>query len=105
MSLVGAVMGTVCGEILFAVVLAAIALEASHIIDEELVADFRDIDLCVIHGFSFPQHQGGILFWADQVGLKTVNRTLYDIAEQEPRMEPSQMLKNMRHENRTFYPL
>jgi 3-hydroxyacyl-CoA dehydrogenase/enoyl-CoA hydratase/3-hydroxybutyryl-CoA epimerase len=86
-------------------ILAAIALEASHIIDEELVADFRDIDLCVIHGFSFPQHQGGILFWADQVGLKTVNRTLYDIAEQEPRMEPSPMLKNMRLENETFYPL
>ncbi len=84
-------------------ILAAMVLEASHILDEELVADFRDIDLCVIHGFSFPQHRGGILFWADQVGLKTVNRTLYDIAEQEPRLEPSQLLKNMRHENQTFY--
>ena len=84
-------------------VLAAMVLEASHIIDEELVADFRDIDLCVIHGFSFPQHRGGLLFWADQVGLKTVNRALYDIAEQEPRMEPSQLLKDMRHENKKFY--
>lgn len=84
-------------------ILAAIALEATNIIEEELVADFRDIDLCVIHGFSFPQHRGGILFWADQVGLETVNRTLYEIAELEPRMEPSEMLKNMRLEKKTFY--
>ena len=84
-------------------ILSAICLEATHIIDEELVADFRDIDLCVIHGFSFPQHRGGILFWADQVGLETVNRTLYDIAEVEPHMEPSQLLKNMRMQDRKFY--
>ena len=84
-------------------ILSAIVLEATNIIDEELVADLRDIDLCVIHGFSFPQHRGGILFWADQVGLETVNRTLYDIAEVEPHMEPSQLLKNMRMQDKKFY--
>ena len=84
-------------------ILSAMVLEAANILEEEMVDDFRDIDLCVIHGFSFPKHKGGILFWADQVGLKTVNQTLYEIAEEESRMEPSELLKTMRHGNQTFY--
>ena len=84
-------------------ILSAMVLEAANILEEEMVADFRDIDLCVIHGFSFPQHKGGILFWSDQVGLKTINQTLYKIAEDESRMEPSELLKTMRQANKTFY--
>jgi 3-hydroxyacyl-CoA dehydrogenase len=84
-------------------ILSAMVLEATRIIDEKIVADFRDLELCVIHGFSFPQHQGGILYWADRVGLETVNQTLFEIAAIEPKLEPSDLLKSMRHENRTFY--
>ncbi len=84
-------------------ILSAIALEATNILQEEIVADSRDIDLCIIHGFSFPQHQGGILFWADQVGIQKVKETLWKIGESEERMEPNQFIKTMADKQWQFY--
>ncbi len=84
-------------------ILAAITLEATNILEEEIVADPRDIDLCIIHGFSFPQHQGGILFWAGQTGLTEIVKTLQEISEIDASMQPSELLKTMAREGRTFY--
>jgi 3-hydroxyacyl-CoA dehydrogenase/enoyl-CoA hydratase/3-hydroxybutyryl-CoA epimerase/3-hydroxyacyl-CoA dehydrogenase/enoyl-CoA hydratase/3-hydroxybutyryl-CoA epimerase/enoyl-CoA isomerase len=84
-------------------ILSAIVLEATKILDEEIVADFRDIDLCIIHGFSFPQHQGGILFWADRVGLQKVKESLYQISLVDERIEPNETIKRMANENLKFY--
>jgi 3-hydroxyacyl-CoA dehydrogenase/enoyl-CoA hydratase/3-hydroxybutyryl-CoA epimerase len=84
-------------------ILSAIVLEVTNIIEEEIVADYRDIDLCIIHGFSFPQHQGGILFWADQVGIEQVKRTLYGIGETDERMEPNAMIKAIANAKGKFY--
>ena len=42
-------------------ILAAVTREASLILADEIVTDPHDVDLCIIHGFSFPDHQGGIL--------------------------------------------
>ena len=84
-------------------ILAAVTLEATNILNEEIVADPRDIDLCIVHGFSFPQHQGGILFWAQQTGLQKIVETLWQISEIDVSMEPSDMLKTMAREGRTFY--
>lgn len=84
-------------------ILSAVVREATNILDEEIVADFRDIDLCIIHGFSFPQHRGGILFWADQFGLQQVKEVLYEISHVDERMEPTAMIKQMADEGRSFY--
>lgn len=85
-------------------ILSAIVLEATHILDEEIVGDFRDIDLCIIHGFSFPESQGGILFWADRIGLKQVEQALIQISETESRMAPNERIRQMANQNLTFYP-
>lgn len=84
-------------------VLSVMALEATHLMDESIVADFRDIELCSIEGFGFPRHCGGILFWADAVGLETVNDCLAQLSEQEPRLKPGKLLKEMEREKRRFY--
>lgn len=84
-------------------ILSAVVLEATNILAEEIVGDYRDIDLCIIHGFSFPQHQGGILFWADQVGIETVKRTLYTIAESDEEMEPNSTIKAIANAKGKFY--
>lgn len=44
-------------------ILRSMARESDLIEAEEIVGDSDDIDLCVIHGLSFPAHQGGIVFW------------------------------------------
>ena len=84
-------------------ILSAIVLEATNILQEEIVADSRDIDLCIIHGFSFPQHQGGILFWADQVGIQKIKETLWKIGETDERMEPNPFIKTMADKKWQFY--
>lgn len=84
-------------------ILAAIVLEATNILEEEIVADYRDIDLCIIHGFSFPQHQGGILFWADQVGIDQVKQALYAIGETDQRIAPNAMIKAIANAKGKFY--
>ena len=84
-------------------ILAAITLEATNILDEEIVDDARDIDLCIVHGFSFPKHQGGILFWAEQTGLQKIVETLWEISEIDGSMEPNKVLKKMASDGGSFY--
>ena len=84
-------------------ILAAIALEATNIVNEEIVDDARDIDLCIVHGFSFPKHQGGILFWAEQTGLQKIVETLLEISEIDESMKPSEALKAMARDGGSFY--
>ncbi|MEM7456442.1 MAG: 3-hydroxyacyl-CoA dehydrogenase NAD-binding domain-containing protein [Planctomycetota bacterium] len=84
-------------------ILSAAALEASRILEEGIVNDCRDIDLAVIHGFGFPAHHGGILFWADRYGLDKVVSNLEEIAQIEPRLAPTQKLKEMSSGNLRFY--
>ncbi len=83
---------------------AAMAREASNILRDQIVADPRDIDLAIINGFSFPAHEGGILFWADRFGIANVNRLLEQIATTEPRMTPTQMMQEMEQAQGSFYP-
>lgn len=84
-------------------ILAAVTLEASKILDEEIVADYRDIDLAIIHGFSFPKHRGGILFWADQVGLPKIRSILLQLKDDEPRLAPSELIQSMADQANRFY--
>jgi 3-hydroxyacyl-CoA dehydrogenase/enoyl-CoA hydratase/3-hydroxybutyryl-CoA epimerase/3-hydroxyacyl-CoA dehydrogenase/enoyl-CoA hydratase/3-hydroxybutyryl-CoA epimerase/enoyl-CoA isomerase len=84
-------------------ILSAIVLAGSNLVDEGIVADPRDVDLCIIHGFSFPAHQGGVLFWADRFGIKNVIRELERISQTVPRLAPTENLLSMRDEKRKFY--
>ena len=47
-------------------ILDLVAAEAKLILDEKIVGDRFDIELCIVNGFSFPKHRGGILFWQDE---------------------------------------
>ncbi|MEM9939961.1 MAG: 3-hydroxyacyl-CoA dehydrogenase NAD-binding domain-containing protein [Planctomycetota bacterium] len=84
-------------------ILAAIALEATRILEEEIVADFRDVDLAIIHGFTFPKHQGGILFWGDQFGWDHVQSLLYRMSDRDERFIPTKMIIELADRKTTFY--
>lgn len=84
-------------------ILAAITREASQILADGIARDPHDIDLCIIHGFSFPQNRGGILFWADQFGLDNVAEVLNQISTCEPRLSPPDSLTGMARDGKTFY--
>lgn len=85
-------------------ILSAIVLEATRIIEEEIVEDFRDIDLCIIEGFGFPPHHGGILFWADQVGIDTVLQTLTSLGKNDSNIAPNSAIRLQAKNQTPFYP-
>jgi len=61
---------------------------------EERVCTAADVDLAVIAGLGFPQSKGGILHYADEVGLQTVLSELERLAKSfGDRFWPSPLLK------------
>jgi 3-hydroxyacyl-CoA dehydrogenase len=84
-------------------ILSAVVLEASYILDDGCVADYRDIDLCIISGISFPAHRGGILFWADRFGIAKVIEILTGLSKVDPRWAPNARLLGMQERGERFY--
>jgi 3-hydroxyacyl-CoA dehydrogenase len=51
-------------EEIAACLLRAMALEGQMLLDEGIAARAADIDLVEVHGYGFPRHKGGPMFWA-----------------------------------------
>ena len=78
-------------------------LEATRVLEDEIVADVRDVDLGLILGIGFPPFRGGLFFWADQIGpAKTVEK-LKQYAPLGKRYEPTAMLIRLADNNSRFY--
>jgi 3-hydroxyacyl-CoA dehydrogenase len=50
--------------------------EGAKILEEGLAIRASDIDVIWLHGYGFPRHRGGPMFYADTVGLREVYDTL-----------------------------
>ncbi len=50
----------------------ALANEGAQVLEERFAIRPGDIDVIYCHGFGFPRHRGGPMFYADTVGLPTV---------------------------------
>ena len=83
---------------------SCIVLEASRILTDGIVNDARDIDLCIINGFSFPAHTGGILFWADRKTIEFVNDVLEELSSDEGKLKTSDVMAAMQRDSESFYP-
>ena len=59
-------------------------LEATRVLQEELVKDARDVDLGLIYGIGFPAFKGGLLFWADTLGLDRILKMLEPLGRPGP---------------------
>ncbi|WP_343521433.1 3-hydroxyacyl-CoA dehydrogenase NAD-binding domain-containing protein [Sphingomonas sp.] len=46
--------------------------EGAKILEEGMAQRASDIDVVWIYGYGWPPYRGGPMFWADQVGLKTI---------------------------------
>ena len=52
--------------------MTALANEGARVLEEGYATRASDIDVVYVHGFGFPRHRGGPMFYADTVGLPTV---------------------------------
>lgn len=58
----------------------ALVNEGAKILEEGIAQRASDIDIVYIYGYGFPEHVGGPMFYADQLGLLTVERAIYGFA-------------------------
>jgi 3-hydroxyacyl-CoA dehydrogenase/enoyl-CoA hydratase/3-hydroxybutyryl-CoA epimerase len=78
--------------------------EAARCLDEKAVASAEMLDLALIMGMGFPPFTGGLLKWADSIGLDRVVKKLEGYAsEYGERFTPSTYLKDLAQKAKGFY--
>ena len=82
----------------------AMVNEASLIIDEKLVATAGELDLAMIMGTGFPPFRGGLLRYADSIGIPQVVSRLKELESRHgSRFAPSAPLRKLAESGKTFY--
>jgi 3-hydroxyacyl-CoA dehydrogenase/enoyl-CoA hydratase/3-hydroxybutyryl-CoA epimerase/3-hydroxyacyl-CoA dehydrogenase/enoyl-CoA hydratase/3-hydroxybutyryl-CoA epimerase/enoyl-CoA isomerase len=77
--------------------------EASRILMEGIVRDPGDVDMGLILGIGFPPFRGGLLRWADSLGLGKVLEKLKSYEKLGLRFQPTEQMKRHAAEGRGFY--
>ena len=81
----------------------ALVNEGALLLEEGIAARPGDIDVIWIHGYGFPRHRGGPMFWADGVGLSKIVAIVDRMhADQGELVKPSALLREMARDGRGF---
>ncbi len=85
--------------------LYAMINEGAKILEEGIAARPHDIDVVWVYGYGFPVYRGGPMFYADQVGVKTIYDAILKYQRQFG-MEywtPAPLLERLAKEGKGFY--
>ncbi len=79
--------------------------EGARILEEGIVSRPGDIDVIWRHGYGFPVHRGGPMFYADHIGLKKIRDALlcYYQRDGDATLEPAPMIEELVKKNAGFY--
>ncbi len=78
--------------------------EAAKCLEENVVKNYRYLDMAMIMGTGFPAFRGGLLRYADEIGIKVVVSRLQEFSKvYGARFEPAEMLLKMNDDNQKFY--
>ncbi|MGZ5445994.1 MAG: 3-hydroxyacyl-CoA dehydrogenase NAD-binding domain-containing protein [Thermoanaerobaculia bacterium] len=78
--------------------------EASLILDEKIVASAAELDLAMIMGTGFPPFLGGLLRYADSLGVPYIASRLDELSSSVgPRFRPNEPLKRLAARDGKFY--
>ncbi len=70
--------------------------EACKILEEGKAYRASDIDVMWLHGFGFPRYRGGLMFWADGIGVRDVYNQIASWHQQYgERWAPSALLREL----------
>jgi 3-hydroxyacyl-CoA dehydrogenase len=77
--------------------------EACRILDEGKAYRASDIDVMWLNGFNFPRYRGGLMYWADTIGVGEVYRQIAAWHQQYgERWAPSPYLRRLAETNTPF---
>jgi 3-hydroxyacyl-CoA dehydrogenase len=83
--------------------LHALVNEGALILEEGVAERASDLDVIWVHGYGFPAHRGGPMYWADRVGLGGIAETVERLhAEQGDLVRPSARLRDLAAQGRGF---
>ena len=78
--------------------------EASRALEESIVQNAQELDIAMIMGTGFPPFRGGLLKYADSLGIEKVHLRLLHLQEKcGDRFAPSALICAMAQNNETFY--
>jgi 3-hydroxyacyl-CoA dehydrogenase/enoyl-CoA hydratase/3-hydroxybutyryl-CoA epimerase len=78
--------------------------EAARILEDRIVANPGDVDLAMITGTGFPPFRGGLLRYADGLGLDDIAERLDEMARLVgPRFAPAALIRDYAAQGRGFY--
>lgn len=82
----------------------ALANEGAQVLEDGYAIRASDIDVIYCHGFGFPRHTGGPMFYADTVGLSTVLARVREYRGQHgDYWKPAPLLERLVAEGRSFH--
>ena len=77
--------------------------EASRCLMEGIVRDPGELDMGLILGIGFPTFRGGLLRWADTLGLPRVLEMLKKYEHLGTRYQPTEQMRQLAASKRGFY--
>jgi len=77
--------------------------EASRVLTEGIVREPADVDMGLILGIGFPAFRGGLLRWADTIGLPEILKKLQKYEKLGKRFEPTEQIRNLAAAAKGFY--
>ncbi|MFK5977425.1 MAG: 3-hydroxyacyl-CoA dehydrogenase family protein [Rhizobiaceae bacterium] len=73
--------------------LLAMINEAAAILEEGIALSGSDIDLVTVSNFGFPRHRGGLMYYADQLGVPEILKQLNELCDEDALMwKPSNII-------------
>jgi 3-hydroxyacyl-CoA dehydrogenase len=78
--------------------------EGAKILDEKIAIRASDIDVIWVYGYGWPVYRGGPMFWADQIGLRSVRDTMlaFQKATGDAFWAPAPLLARLADEGKGF---
>ncbi len=77
--------------------------EVCRILEEGKAYRTVDVDVMWLHGFGFPRYRGGLMFWADQIGVREVYNQIASWHQQYgERWAPSKLLRELAESGTSF---
>ena len=77
--------------------------EASRILMEGIVREPADVDMGLILGIGFPTYRGGLLRWADSLGMAAVLEKLKKYEPLGARFQPTEQMRELAKTGERFY--
>ena len=76
--------------------------EGARVLEDGIALRASDIDIVWINGYGFPRWRGGVMHWADHVGLDAIHTTIAGFNESQDYWEPAPLLGQLAAEGKSF---